>query len=243
LAAFRRNGPEDQARRTAARLGEGVGAALVISGAQGGLGQRVGLGEFGGSLSPQGEGLFVANSGVEPFARSRRRFLFIFATAAGINARPVSFEEPTRNEALILKSSIVFVTISLTVALCGISQCIAGEIEKLVVENSPQTIPEGGIRAELRGVRIVTTSRKFLESSENGVTVPENVVVEAVKRSPDLKKALNLPADTSELTFGMVTKAIQSTKSKNIEWKPSNQSIEWLIALSQVRLNVVSSPC
>jgi hypothetical protein len=69
---------------------------------------------------------------------------------------------------------------------------LAGQLSDLVIENSPEKIKDGGIKAELRGVRIVTSSPIFLESAPIGVTVPQSVVVEAVERSPGLKEALNL---------------------------------------------------
>jgi hypothetical protein len=126
---------------------------------------------------------------------------------------------------MLSRWTTLFLTVTITKLACVIPLCIAGEATELVIENSPQNTRDGDIKAELHGVRAVTTSPKFLESAADGVTVPENVIVEAVKGSPDLQKTLNLPTDPNEFTFSMIAEAAHSAQGRDLRWKPSNQTI------------------
>jgi hypothetical protein len=98
------------------------------------------------------------------------------------------------------------------IAISTASRCFAGA--NLVIENSPQMIPEGDIRAKLHGVSTVTTSPMFLKSASSGVTIPTDVVVAAVKTAPKLRKALNLPDDPRNISFPDI---VYATKSANKE--------------------------
>jgi hypothetical protein len=71
----------------------------------------------------------------------------------------------------MFSKSILFLAISLAVAPRVADSCAAGEATELVIENLPEKIPDSDTKAELRGVRIVTTSPMFLESASDGVTV------------------------------------------------------------------------
>jgi hypothetical protein len=96
---------------------------------------------------------------------------------------------------------------SLAGAMLFMSPCRAADGTDLLVENSPQKIPEGTIKATLRGANIVTTSPMFLESAASGVTVPTDVVVATVKANPYLRRALKLPNNPQEITFSDIASA------------------------------------
>jgi hypothetical protein len=69
---------------------------------------------------------------------------------------------------------------------------------------------------------VVTTSQKFLQSAPDGVTVPKNVILEAVNSSPELRQMLNLKTDPSELTFSKIAEVAQG---KSVTWKPAEKVI------------------
>jgi hypothetical protein len=124
------------------------------------------------------------------------------------------------------QTGVLLFAVSLTTVLPMMRTCIAGEATELVIDNSPQKIADGEIKAELRGVRVVTTSDKFLQSAPYGVTVPKNVVVEAVKGSEDLRKTLELWSnDPKELTFPKIAEAARLAQEKGVTWKPTNRPI------------------
>ena len=121
---------------------------------------------------------------------------------------------------------ISFFSFTLSAALPLTSACKAGDVKELAIDNSPQNIVDGQIKAQMRGVRVVTTSAKFVESSPNGVTVPKEVVVDAVKGSVELRKALNLWSENSnDLTFSKIATAARDVEGKDIYWKSDNRSI------------------
>jgi hypothetical protein len=110
------------------------------------------------------------------------------------------------------RKSLSVLSTFLALAVSTASPCFAGDATDLVIENSPQMIPEGDIRAKLHGVSAVTTSPMFLESASSGVTIPTDVVVAAVKTAPALRKALNLPDDPINISFPDI---VYATKSAN----------------------------
>jgi hypothetical protein len=103
--------------------------------------------------------------------------------------------------AAISRKPILLFSACLVTALSVALPCFAGDAFELVIENSPDRIPEGPIKADLHGVSVVTTSPIFLESASSGVTIPTDVVVAAVKAAPELRKALKLYNDPGEITF------------------------------------------
>ena len=120
----------------------------------------------------------------------------------------------------------LFIVSFFTTALSVTPSCVAGEAKELVIDNSPQRIADGAIKAELRGVRVVTTSEKFLASTPYGVTVPENVVVEAVTGSAELRKTLELWSnDPNDLTFSKIAQAARAAREKGVTWTPTNRKI------------------
>lgn len=121
--------------------------------------------------------------------------------------------------------SFVRLAILAVSALCISRPCVAGEAGEIIIENSPQKIQDGAIRAELRGVRTLTTSPNFLQSASSGVTIPTSVVVDAVKESPGLQTALSLTKDPDELTFPKIAEAARLAQGKEVAWNPSVQVI------------------
>jgi hypothetical protein len=91
---------------------------------------------------------------------------------------------------------------------------LGDEIGSLVIENAPDRIKEGEIKAQLRGARIVTTSPLFLESTPLTVTVPKSVVIEAISGYPELKDVFNDSDDHNNAKF---VKAIDSIKLKKVK--------------------------
>jgi len=112
--------------------------------------------------------------------------------------------------------SIPILSASLVAAISVVPSCFAGKAPTLVIENAPQRIPEGAIKAKLHGVSVVTTSPMFLESTSSGVTIPTDVVLSAVKMAPELRKELNLPDDPKDITFSDVASAAKAVKTKDI---------------------------
>jgi hypothetical protein len=116
---------------------------------------------------------------------------------------------------------------SLAGAMLFMSPCLAAGGTDLLVENSPQRIPEGTIKATLHGANVVTTSPMFLESASSGVTVPTDVVVATVKANPYLRRALKLPNNPGEITFSDIasaTKFAENVDVPAIAW--TNSAIE-----------------
>lgn len=125
------------------------------------------------------------------------------------------------NAAMNLRK-IIFLVASLATPHCVTPTCTRAA--ELTIENSPGKIPDGSISAELRGVRVVTTSPMFLGSASNGVTIPEDVVVAAVTGSPDLQKTLKLYS-LSDLTFPKIAGAARIAQKAGVKWEPSNKLI------------------
>jgi hypothetical protein len=115
---------------------------------------------------------------------------------------------------MLSRRSILFLRVALTTVSWVILPCIAGKAAELLIDNSPEKILASGVKAQLHGVRVVTTSPNFSESVSYGVTVPENVIVEAVKVSPELREKLNLPTDPNAFTFSMIAEAAVPCKQK-----------------------------
>ena len=126
---------------------------------------------------------------------------------------------------MLSRESVFLIAICLGASSYCASTSLAAQGEPFVIDNSPDKIKDGEIKAELRGARIVTASSKFLESASFGVTVPKSVVVEAVKSSPSLRQALNLPPKSGELTFPKIINAAQMAQGKNFKWQPSGRTI------------------
>ena len=121
---------------------------------------------------------------------------------------------------------ISFFSFTLAAALPLMSACKADNVKELAIDNSPKNIVDSEIKAQMRGVRVVTTSAKFVESSPNGVTVPKEVVVDAVKGSVELRKALNLRSENiNDLTFSKIATAAHDVENKDIYWKSDNRTI------------------
>ena len=117
---------------------------------------------------------------------------------------------------MFTRRSFPVLNTTLAAAISAASPCFAGEARELVIENSPQRIPEGLIKAKLHGVSVVTTSPMFLESTSSGVTIPTEVVVAAVKTAPELRKALNLPDDPEKITFSDIAHATKTSDTTSI---------------------------
>jgi hypothetical protein len=131
-----------------------------------------------------------------------------------------------RDDLAMSASKFILCAIACLSVPFGFTQPSSAEAPALVVDNSPQQIPDGEIRAQLRGVTTITTSPKFLESGPYGVTVPKDIVVTAVNDSPEVKQKLGLPTDSSEITFTGIMDAAQSAKGmKLIDWQPYKKKI------------------
>jgi hypothetical protein len=128
--------------------------------------------------------------------------------------------------AIFSRKSIPLFCACLVTALSLASPCSAGDALELVIENSPDRIPEGVIRADLHGVSVVTTSPIFLESTSSGVTIPTDVVVAAVKAAPQLRKALKLYDDPAKITFDdiAIAKRTMETAAVTID-RSSSESV------------------
>jgi hypothetical protein len=102
---------------------------------------------------------------------------------------------------------------------------LGNEIGSLVIENAPDRIKEGEIKAQLRGARIITTSPLFLESTPLTVTVPKSVVIEAISGYPELKDVFNDTDDHSDAKFGKAIDSIKLKKGKSIGLESSRRII------------------
>jgi hypothetical protein len=102
---------------------------------------------------------------------------------------------------------------------------LGNEIGSLVIENAPDRIKEGEIKAQLRGARIITTSPLFLESTPLTVTVPKSVVIEAISGYPELKDVFNDTDDHSDAKFGKAIDLIKLKKGKSIGLESSRRII------------------
>jgi hypothetical protein len=145
------------------------------------------------------------------------------------------------------QSPFPFLLCSLLGALCLTSAHMATRAGELLVDNEPDRIMDGEIRAELRGVRVVTTSDKFLQSALWSVSVPKDVIVDVVKSSPQILDVLKLPSyGLNELTFSKIARAASISSGNIAGLKTSNRAISGTYCIIPERVaeqGSVDFPC
>jgi hypothetical protein len=113
--------------------------------------------------------------------------------------------------------SSVFTSVAFIVAvLFSTYSSFAGTSATIVIENAPEKILKGGITATLHGVSVVTTSPIFLESASDGVAIPTDVIIAAVKTTPQFKKALKLPDNLDGVKFSEILSAAKTVGPKEL---------------------------